>query len=57
MTEVRRQKDLQATPVIAYSKDAPTESKGCKIPSFNKEASLGYFTILLLPSDVKGKQM
>lgn len=51
--EVRRQKDLQSAPVIAYSKDPPAELKGCKIPSFNKEAFLGYFTILLLPNHVK----
>eukprot|EP01083_Nonionella_stella_P224597 799347_1 len=55
--EVRRQKDLQAAPVIAYSRDAPNELKGCKIPSFDKQAFLGYFTILLLPSHVKPKKL
>jgi len=55
--EVRRQKDLQSAPVIAYSKDAPAELKGCKMPSFDKEAFLGYFTILLLPSHVKGTKI
>jgi len=51
--EVRRQKDLQSSPVIAYSKDPPSELKGCKLPSFDSEAFLGYFTVLLLPSHVK----
>merc|ERR1712061_114238 len=51
--EVRRQKDLQSSPVIAYSKDAPQELKGQNIPSFDEEAFLGFFTVLLLPSHVK----
>jgi len=51
--EVRRQKDLQSAPVIAYSKDAPKELEGATLPSFDKEAFLGYFTILLLTSHVK----
>eukprot|EP01083_Nonionella_stella_P082908 229014_1 len=55
--EVRRQKDLQSTPVIAYSKDAPNELKGIKQPSYNKEAFLGYFTVLLLPSHVKENKL
>eukprot|EP01084_Bolivina_argentea_P059157 107989_1 len=55
--EVRRQKDLQSAPVIAYSKNAPTELKGCKLPSYDKTAFLGYFTILLLPSHVKGNKL
>jgi len=55
--EVRRQKDLQSAPVIAYSRDPPAELKGCKIPNYNKEAFLGYFTILLLPSHVKGDKL
>ena len=50
---MRRQKDLQSSPVITYSKDPPSELKGCKIPAFDKEAFLGYFTVLLLPSHVK----
>jgi len=55
--EVRRQKDLQSSPVIAFQKDPPSELKGAKIPSFDKEAFLGYFTILLLPSHVKGAKL
>eukprot|EP00485_Elphidium_margaritaceum_P005057 CAMPEP_0202693568 /NCGR_PEP_ID=MMETSP1385-20130828/7637_1 /ASSEMBLY_ACC=CAM_ASM_000861 /TAXON_ID=933848 /ORGANISM="Elphidium margaritaceum" /LENGTH=305 /DNA_ID=CAMNT_0049349259 /DNA_START=95 /DNA_END=1012 /DNA_ORIENTATION=- len=55
--EVRRQKDLQSAPVIAYSKDAPSELKGLKIPSWDTQAFLGYFTILLLPSHVKANKL
>merc|ERR1712032_1443212 len=47
--EVRRQKDLQSAPVIAYSKKPPAELKNVKIPNYDKQAFLGYFTILLLP--------
>jgi len=55
--EVRRQKDLQSSPVIAYSKKPPAELKNCKIPNYDKQAFLGYFTILLLPSHVKGAKL
>jgi actin related protein 2/3 complex subunit 2 len=51
--EVRRQKDLQAAPVISYDKKPPAELKGCNQPNFNQETFLGYFTILLLPNHVK----
>jgi len=55
--EVRRQKDLQSAPVIAFSKDAPKELEGVTLPSFDKSAFLGFFTILLLPSHVKGAKL
>lgn len=55
--EVRRQKDFQAAPVIAYGADPPSELTGLKQPQFNKESFLGYFTILLLPSHVKGDKL
>jgi len=55
--EVRRQHDYQSAPVIAYSKDAPSELSGCKIPKYDEAAFLGYFTILLLPSHVKGGKL
>merc|ERR1712228_929301 len=55
--EVRRQKDLQSSPVIAYSKKPPAELKNVKIPNYDKQAFLGYFTILLLPSHVKGAKL
>ena len=58
--EVRRGRDLQATPSINYTKaneEPPTELKGCSIPQFNKESFLGYFNVLLLPSHVKGDKI
>ena len=55
--EVRRQKDVQSAPSIAYQRDPPAELKGCKIPNFDKEAFLGYFTILLLATHVKPNKL
>jgi len=51
--EVRRQRDVSNTPVIAYSRDAPLELKTAKIPTYDKDAFLGYFSILLLPEHLK----
>jgi len=55
--EVRRQHDYQSAPVISYQKDPPSELKGAKIPHFDQQAFLGFFTILLLPSHVKGGKL
>jgi len=55
--EVRRKADYQSAPPIAYKKEPPTELKGCKIPNYDDNAFLGYFTILLLPSHVKGDKL
>lgn len=35
------------------SRVQPSELDGCKIPNYDAEAFLGYFTILLLPAHVK----
>jgi len=51
--EVRRQRDVSNTPVIAYSRDPPMELKNAKIPTYDKNAFLGYFSILLLPEHLK----
>jgi len=51
--EVRRQRDVSNTPVIAYSKDPPMELKTVKIPNYDKTAFLGYFSVLLLPEHIK----
>jgi len=55
--EVRRKAPYQSAPVIAYQKDPPSELAGCKIPNYDADAFLGYFTILLLPSHVKGDKL
>jgi actin related protein 2/3 complex subunit 2 len=56
-TEVRRQRDFQNTPVISYSKEPPLELKSIKEPSYDKEAFLGYFSVLLLPTFVVGPKL
>ena len=43
--------------MIAFQKDPPAEIKDCKIPNYDDAAFLGYFTILLLPSHVKGAKL
>lgn len=50
--EVRAGRDLQATPSISYTKDPPLEIQNQKIPPMDKEAFIGYFSILLLPRHV-----
>jgi len=51
--EVRRQRDFSNTPVISYSGEPPLELKNAKIPTYDKSAFLGYFSILLLPEHIK----
>jgi len=55
--EVRHGRDFQSAPVISYSKDAPLELKGIQEPSYNREAFLGYFSVLLLPNHVQGAKL
>jgi len=54
--EVRRMKEVSNTPVVAFSKDAPSELKDQKIPKWNEESFLGYFTVLILPEHIKTQQ-
>jgi len=56
-TEMRQKASFQSAPVINYQKDPPSELSGCKIPNYDEDAFLGYFTILLLPSHVKGDKL
>jgi len=51
--EVRKQREFSNTPVIAYSRIPPLELKNAKIPTYDKTAFLGYFSILLLPEHIK----
>jgi len=55
--EVRRARDFQNTPVVSYSKDAPLELKGLQEPIYDKEAFLGYFSVLLLPNHIQGAKL
>ena len=56
--EVRRGREFQATPSVNYdSKKPPSEISKCKLPSFNKDQFLGYFSVLLLPSHVVDKKI
>ena len=54
---MRRQRDVQQSPVISFDKKAPSELKGMKLPNWNKEAFLGYFSILLVAHHVKGERL
>jgi len=55
--EVRRARDFQSTPVISYAKEPPLELKGTQEPSYDREAFLGYFSVLLLPNHVQGAKL
>jgi len=51
--EVRRQREFTNTPSINYTREPPMELKNAKIPTYDKTAFLGYFSILLLPEHIK----
>lgn len=55
--EVRRKREFGGTPNVLFTKTPPEDLKSCKMPSFNDEHLLGFFSISIGEVNIRGGKL